>query len=105
MKLTSGQLFTTIGWLLTADAIIGAFSFIAVWQSVEEFGGRFPPYIIYLLMFPLVVTGGFVTFYGARQVRRRNGALAMLFPFAAIIMMLVMLQLLACVPWALCTAP
>ncbi len=43
LKLSSGAVFTTIGWLLTADALLGALAFVAVWQSVAEFGGRFPP--------------------------------------------------------------
>ena len=60
LKLSSGTLFTTIGWVLTADALVGAFAFIAVWQSVAEFGGQFPPALIYLLTFLLLAVGGFV---------------------------------------------
>ena len=96
LKLSSGAVFTTIGWLLTADALLGALAFVAVWQSVAEFGGRFPPDVIYILMFPLLATGGLVTLHGARFLPRSIGAMALLFPC---------LQLLACVPWALCTTP
>ncbi len=105
MRLSNGALFTTIGWLLTADAVIGAFAFLAVWESVSEFGGRFPPSIIFFLMFPILAIGGFVTYYGARQSSTRNSGLALIFPVIALIAMLSMLQVLTCVPWELCTNP
>ncbi len=105
LKFSSGALFTTIGWLLTADALFGAFAFIAVTQSVAEFGGRYPPYIIYLLMFPLLATGGLVTFQGTRLLPKSRGALALLFPLAVTVILLSMLQLFTCVPWAQCTTP
>ncbi len=90
MRLTSAALFTTIGWLLTANALIGAFAFLAVWQSVSEFGGQFPPSIIFFMMFPILAVGGFVTYYGARE-SRRNSILAMIFPVVALIAILSML--------------
>ena len=105
LKLSSGALFTSIGWLLTADAVLGAFAFIAVWQSVAEFGGRYPPALIYFLMFPLLAAGGSLTFYGARLLRQPRGTLVLLFPTAAAILLLSMLQFLACVPWTQCVTP
>ncbi len=105
MRLTSAALFNTIGWLVTADALIGAFAFVAVWQSVSEFGGQFPPSIIFFMMFPILAMGGFVTYYGARQSSRQNSILALIFPLVALVAIISMLPVLTCVPWALCTNP
>ena len=105
LKFSSGALFTTIGWLLTADALLGAFAFVAVWRSVAEFGGQYPSGLVYLLMFPLLAVGGFVTFYGARLLRRLRGILVLLFPVAAAVLMLSMLQFFTCVPWTQCITP
>ena len=98
---SNGALVTAIGWLLSADAVLGAFAFTLVWLSVEEFGGRFPPPIIYFLMWPVLATGAFVSYQGARLLHRW----AVLFvPLAGTAIMLYMLPYVACIP-GLCFPP
>ncbi len=100
-KFSNGALFTTIGWLLSADAVLGAFAFIMVRLSVEEFGGRYPPGFIYFLMWPLLIAGAFVSYHGARLLHRW---LVLLFPLAGAVILLFTLRYVICIPGQ-CLAP
>src|SRR5437870_13904248 len=65
LRLSRGVLFTAIGWFLSADAILGAFAFLMVRMSVGEFGGRYPPDLIFFLIWPLLLAGVFVSYHGS----------------------------------------
>jgi len=102
LRLSRGVLFTTIGWFLSADAILGAFAFLMVRMSVGEFGGRYPPDLIFFLIWPLLFAGVFVSYHGSLLLHKRT---VLLFPFAGIGILLYMLQYLTCVPWIPSVAP
>ena len=99
---SNGVLFTTIGWLLSADAVVGAFAFLTVRISVGEFGGQYPPDLVYFLMWPLLLAGVFVSYHGSLLLRKRT---VLLFPLAGIGVMIYMLQFMTCVPWLQCVVP
>ncbi len=101
-----GAMFTTIGLLVTTDALVGAIVFTAVWQSVAQFGGRYPPDLLYFLMFPVLVAGGAVTLYGVRLMKSPASKLVLLFPAASLVVMLLSIQLIGfCLPWVQCVHP
>src|SRR5207249_7274398 len=100
--LSRGALFTAIGWFLSTDAVLGALAFLMVRMSVGEFGGQYPPDLIFFLMWPLLLAGVFVSYHGSLLLHKRT---VMLFPFAGIGVMLYMLQYLTCVPWMQCVVP
>ena len=102
LRLSRGVLFTAIGWFLSADAILGAFAFLMVRMSVGEFGGRYPPDLIFFLIWPLLLAGVFDSYHGSLLLHKRT---VLLFPFAGIGILLYMLQYLTCVPWIQCVAP
>ena len=102
LRLSRGVLFTAIGWFLSADAILGAFAFLMVRMSVGEFGGRYPPDLIFFLMWPLLLAGVFVSYHGSLLLHKR---IVLAFPLAGIVVMFYMFQYMTCVPWMQCFAP
>jgi hypothetical protein len=101
-KLSNGALFTTIGWLPSAIAVLGAFTFLMVRMSVQEFGGQYPPDLIFFLMWPLLLAGVFVSYHGALILHKRT---VLLFPLAGTVLMLYMLEYVTCIPWMQCVVP
>jgi len=102
LRLSGGVLFTIIGWLLSAIAVLGAFAFLMVRMSVGEFGGQYPPDLIFFLMWPLLLAGAFVTYHGALLLHKRT---VLLFPLTGTVLMLSMLEYITCVPWLQCVVP
>jgi len=102
LRLSRGVLFTAIGWFLSADAILGAFAFLMVRMSVGEFGGRYPPDLIFFLIWPLLLAGVFVSYHGSLLLHKR---IVLAFPLAGIVVMFYMFQYMTCVPWMQCFAP
>lgn len=102
LGLSRGVLFTTIGWFLSADAVLGAFAFLIVRMSVGDFGGRYPPDLIFFLMWPLLLAGVFVSYHGSLLLHKR---VVLAFPLAGIVVMFYMLRYMTCVPWMQCFAP
>jgi len=101
-KPSNGALFTIIGWLLSAGAILGAYAFLMVRMSVQEFGGRYPPDLIFFLMWPLLLAGAFVSYHGALLLHKRA---VLVVPLTGTVLMLYMLQYMTCVPWMQCVVP
>ena len=96
---SSGALFTTIGWILCATAVLGAFVFAMVWQSVFSFGGVYPPELVYFLLWPLLALGALIAYHGAKMLHR---PILLLFPLASAIIILTTLLYMPCFPIERC---
>jgi len=99
LKLSNGALITTIGWMVSSTAMVGALAFVMVWQSTFNFGGVYPPELVYFLLWPLLAFGAIITYSGARTIHR---PILLLFPLASVAIMLITLQYMPCFPIERC---
>jgi hypothetical protein len=95
LKLGTGALITTIGWMVSATAMVGAFAFAMVWQSAFNLGGVYPPQLVYFLLWPLLALGAIIAYHGAKTLHR---PILLLFPLASAVLMLTTLQYMSCFP-------
>ncbi|OLD79211.1 hypothetical protein AUF62_00020 [archaeon 13_1_20CM_52_20] len=99
LKLSTGALITALGWMVSSTAVVGAVAFAMVWQSVFDFGGAYPPELVYFLLWPLLAFGAIITYSGARTLHR---PILLLFSLSSVAIMLITLQYMPCFPIERC---
>ena len=100
-RLSKGGLIVSIGWLLSACAVVGGVSFAMLWLSIWTGGiaRAYPSEAVYFVSWLLLGVGGIVSSLGVRILHR---PVLLLFPLASVVVMLITLLSLPCFPIERC---